>query len=60
MNAQQFYNLVKEMRKAQKRYFFSKQPSDLQEAKRYERDIDEEIKRVEKVLKQRRQQNLPI
>lgn len=60
MNAQQFYNLVKEMRKAQKRFFFSKEPADLQQAKKCEREIDEEIKRVEKILKQRRQQNLPI
>jgi hypothetical protein len=47
MNAKQFFDTVREMREAQKRFFKSHSSYDLQEAKRLEKIIDDEIKRVE-------------
>lgn len=54
MNARQFFDKVAEMRNAQKEYFKSRDKSALDEAKRLEKEIDAEIRRVEIVLKVRK------
>lgn len=55
MNARQFFNLVTEMRKWQKAYFAEKEFNDakkyaLNKSKQYERAVDMEISRVERIL----------
>ena len=54
MNARQFFDKVVEMRNAQKKYFETRDKSALDEAKRLEKEIDAEIRRVEIVLKVRK------
>ena len=54
MNAKEFYDTVVEMRKAQKNYFASRKmpltaQQHLQESKRLERIIDQEIERVQQL-----------
>jgi len=59
MNAREFFNLVSEMRSAQKEYFaLRKEGADqttMKEALRYsldiERQVDNEINRVQEILK---------
>ncbi len=51
MNAKDFFDTVCAMRAAQKRFFKSHSSFDLQESKRLEKIIDNEIKRVEEVTK---------
>lgn len=51
MKARVFYETVKELRKAQKEYFSTRNPNALSRSREIERVIDEEIERVEKVLK---------
>lgn len=46
MNAKQFFDLVSEMRTAQKSYFRTRSRIDLQTSKRLEKQVDEEIRRV--------------
>lgn len=53
MDARQFYNLVVKMRKAQRDYFRTRLQRHLEESKRYEREVDTEIKRVEEIQKQK-------
>ena len=50
MNAKQFFYKVKQMRKAQAKYFRIKTISALMEAKKIETEIDDEIARVEKLI----------
>ena len=47
MTAQQFYRIVSDMRKAQKRYFSQRTQSALYEAKRLENLVDGELTRIE-------------
>ena len=54
MNAREFFDKVAEMRNAQKEYFKSRDKAALDEAKRLEKEIDAEIRRVEIVLKVRK------
>lgn len=54
MNAREFFDKVVEMRNAQKEYFKSRDKAALDEAKRLEKEIDAEIRRVEIVLKVRK------
>lgn len=54
MNAHQFFNLVVKMRKLQKEYFKHRLPWTLQESKRCEKEIDKEIKRVQKTEDEKR------
>jgi hypothetical protein len=54
MNAREFFDKVSAMRNAQKEYFKSRDKSALDEAKRLEKEIDAEIRRVEIVLKVRK------
>lgn len=46
MNAQDFFELVSKMRKAQKEYFATRTTEALFHSKQLEREIDAEIKRV--------------
>lgn len=56
MKPLQFYRLVVEMRKHQKRYFKLHSYSALMEARKIERIIDAEIERVEQIVMQREKQ----
>lgn len=56
MKPLQFYRLVVEMRKHQKRYFKLHSYSALMEARKIERMIDAEIERVEQIVMQREKQ----
>lgn len=49
MNAKEFFDLVSDMRKAQRDFFKTKAPGSLQESKRLERLVDAEIDRVRKI-----------
>ena len=50
MTPRQFYEKVKEMRQAQKMYFKTRRIDYLRLSKKLEREIDIEIKRVEKAV----------
>ena len=54
MNAREFFDKVVEMRNAQKKYFETRDKDVLADAKRLEKEIDAEIRRVEIVLKVRK------
>lgn len=49
MNAKQFFDKVVEMRRLQKEYFKSRSARVLEQSKRVEREIDNEIKRVQDI-----------
>ncbi|HEY9542979.1 hypothetical protein [Prevotella sp.] len=49
MNARQFFDKVVEMRLLQKEYFKSRSARVLEQSKRVEREIDNEIKRVQDI-----------
>lgn len=51
MNAKQFFQLVSDMRAAQKEFFRTKSPSTLAESKQLERAVDAEILRVNEIIK---------
>ncbi len=53
MNAKQFFETVEKMREAQKNYFRSRSQLYLKESKQYEKEIDNEIKRVNDLMAQR-------
>ena len=55
MNAKEFYDAVVKMREAQKEYFKYRLSSDLNKSKRLEKEIDDEIKRVNKALENKGQ-----
>lgn len=59
MNHKDFYDKVVAMRKAQKDYFKFRSSAYLQTSKRLEREIDDEIKRVEAVLAEEECNNQP-
>lgn len=46
MSSKEFYDLVVNMREAQKMYFRTRRSDDLKMAKEYEKAVDAEIKRV--------------
>lgn len=50
MNARAFFDLVSQMRLAQKAYFMSRDKDVLETSKRYEKAVDDEIKRVNQIL----------
>lgn len=58
MDARQFFNLVSEMRIKQKEYFRTRTQSALKESKTFEKRVDEEIARVEQLLKEKREPKL--
>ena len=47
MTAKEFFTLVVQMRNAQKLYFRTRDKSDLQASKKLEKQVDDEIRRVE-------------
>lgn len=49
MNPKEFFDLVSQMRQAQRDYFKTRTPQSLQESKRLERLVDSEIDRVKKI-----------
>ncbi len=49
MNAKQFFDKVVEMHRLQKEYFKSRSARVLEQSKRVEREIDNEIKRVQDI-----------
>ena len=51
MNAKSFFELVGNMRAAQKEFFRTKSPSALAESKQLERAVDAEIQRVNEITK---------
>lgn len=53
MTAREFFDLVSEMRDAQKRYFRMRTSDNLQQSKRLEREVDSEITRVRRILDER-------
>lgn len=53
MDAKTFFDKVKRMREAQKNYFKLRSPHYLNESKRLEKEIDDEIKRVDSIIAER-------
>ncbi len=49
MTAKEFFSLVTEMRNAQKMYFRTRDRNDLQKSKKLEKQVDDEIRRVERL-----------
>lgn len=58
MNARQFFNLVSRLREAQKRYFKTRSSADLQSSKQLEKEVDEEIRRVNDIIQQKQNPKL--
>ena len=50
MTPKEFFNKVCRMRKAQKEYFRTRSSRALSDSKRLEKEIDDEIERVNKVM----------
>lgn len=50
MSPKEFFDKVCRMRKAQKEYFRTRSGRALSDSKRLEKEIDDEIERVEKVM----------
>ena len=60
MDAKTFYDTVRLMRRYQKEYARTRSGAALQYSKDYERLIDEEIARVEKLKQEKLNQKLPL
>ena len=58
MNAKAFYKLVATMRDKQKEYFHTRSQSALRESKTLEKRVDDEINRVERILKEKQEPKL--
>jgi hypothetical protein len=56
--AYQFFRLVERMRKAQKEYFKYRTSTVLNESKRLEKEVDDEISRVNNLLLDKQQPKL--
>ena len=52
MDAKTFFEKVKRMREAQKNYLKLRSPHYLNESKRLEKEIDDEIKRVDSIIEE--------
>ena len=50
MSPREFFDTVVKMREAQKKYFKSRSSFNLEAAKRYEKLVDAEIKRVREIV----------
>lgn len=59
MNSRQFFDRVAQLRRFQKEYFATRSRESLQASKALEKEIDDEIDRVYKVLAARQQQQPP-
>ena len=53
MTPKEFFDKVCRMRKAQKEYFRTRSGRSLSDSKRLEKEIDDEIERVEKVMEEK-------
>jgi hypothetical protein len=53
MSPKEFFDKVCRMRKAQKEYFRTRSGRALADSKRLEKEIDDEIERVEKVMEKK-------
>ena len=60
MTAQEFFNLVAEMREAQKEYFRFKNNKALVDSKRLEQRVDAEIARVKQILYEKQNPKLNL
>ena len=60
MTPREFFNAVKKMREAQKNYFKFRTKQFLEESKALERTIDAEIKRVDKIERDKQQPRLAL
>jgi hypothetical protein len=58
MNPRQFFDKVAEMRRLQKEYFKSRSPFVLDKSKKIEKEIDDEIKRVQAIEVAKHQRSL--
>ena len=58
MDSKEFFDLEAKMRRKQKDYFATCSKAVLQESKVLEKQVDDEIKRVEDILKERREPKL--
>ena len=55
MNKREFFDKVSEMRDAQKEYFRTRSSASLTKSKKLEKEIDDEILRVRKILSGRKE-----
>lgn len=53
MSPKEFFDKVSRMREAQKEYFRTRSGRALSDSKRLEKEIDDEIERVEKVIEEK-------
>lgn len=58
MDAKQFYNEVKEMRRLQRLYFKTRNREVMRKAQKIEQVIDDEIERVEKIINRKTDRSL--
>ena len=58
MDAKSFFKLVTALRGKQKEYFRTRSQSALRESKALEKRVDDEIKRVEQILNDKREPKL--
>lgn len=58
MDNKQFFETVKKMREAQKEFFRTHTQAALKKSKTLEKVVDDEIERVEEVLRKRREPGL--
>lgn len=58
MTPQEFFHKVERLRSKQKEYFRTRSSAAQTDSKRLEREIDEEIERVNKILQSRRSPRL--
>lgn len=60
MTARDFFNLVREMREAQRSYFRTRSKDLLEKSKLLESEVDREISRVDKLLGEKQCPKLPL
>lgn len=60
MTAKSFFNLVREMREAQRSYFRTRSKDLLEKSKLLESEVDREIARVDKLLGEKTHPGLPL
>lgn len=60
MTARDFFNLVREMREAQRSYFRTRSKDLLEKSKLLESEVDREIARVDKLLGEKQCPKLPL
>ena len=58
MDHEAFYNLAVSLREKQKEYFRTRSQSALRESKALEKRVDDEINRVNNILKQKKEPTL--